>query len=533
VTGLESFSLVANETTEETLASGEIVHHRVRREIYVYRPGRVAVLYEGDDDVRHVLLSDEKLTIFSQAKNAYSETNMPPTIGDTLDKLSEDYGFNLPLADLIHPDLFNMLTAAVDDGAYVGQSRVLGKTCHHLTFDQENLDWEIWIEDGDQPVPRQVVITYHLEDGTLRYEITMPQWTAGDLPAETFELDVPADADRMDFLPHGEDEGDDLQAFLPVMPPMQSILDGQQNLYQLFGPRTTADDVRGKVVLVYFMATDGLLEGSLLPNLVDMQKRYNSSGRFAVMVSHVTDGPGRMLELCRQYNVNFPVFQQLYLPGMSVSDVPYAYLFDHNAQLAYSGYPLTLQNEARPLIMAAGPRPSPMLGDLEVAYFSREAHRLRPGEAIRSPLRSIEGKIDRDDASGAEAEAISRTVRAWIDHELAQAEALADSQPAQAAAQLQLLAKTLRGMEEADQVNELLASLQADENVEDLAQLCQYTQQFQQNLWVKGCGRTAERAQQELLGRFDSYLQREDLTSALRAEAEQQAQRVSSMLVTG
>ena len=42
----------------------------------------------------------------------------------------------------------------VETGTYVGQPVVRGVPTHHLAFTQKNIDWQLWIEDGANPVPR-------------------------------------------------------------------------------------------------------------------------------------------------------------------------------------------------------------------------------------------------------------------------------------------------------------------------------------------------------------------------------------------
>lgn len=45
-------------------------------------------------------------------------------------------------------------------GFSVGVTQVEGVRCHHFAFVEQDIDWQIWIEDGTQWVPRKLVITY-------------------------------------------------------------------------------------------------------------------------------------------------------------------------------------------------------------------------------------------------------------------------------------------------------------------------------------------------------------------------------------
>jgi hypothetical protein len=52
------------------------------------------------------------------------------------------------------------LIKGVQEARYVGMSQIADTKCHHLAFRQKLLDWQLWVEDGDKPLPRKLVITY-------------------------------------------------------------------------------------------------------------------------------------------------------------------------------------------------------------------------------------------------------------------------------------------------------------------------------------------------------------------------------------
>lgn len=54
---------------------------------------------------------------------------------------------------------FEDIQAAID----VGPSSVGGILCDHYAFRQEDVDWQLWIERSDTPLPRKLVITTRKE----------------------------------------------------------------------------------------------------------------------------------------------------------------------------------------------------------------------------------------------------------------------------------------------------------------------------------------------------------------------------------
>jgi hypothetical protein len=47
----------------------------------------------------------------------------------------------------------------VKAGVVIGTGRVAGVDCDHLGFHQDGMDWQIWIEKGERPLPRKMLVT--------------------------------------------------------------------------------------------------------------------------------------------------------------------------------------------------------------------------------------------------------------------------------------------------------------------------------------------------------------------------------------
>ena len=88
------------------------------------------------------------------------------------------------------------------DGFIVGESIVDGAPCHHLAFAQENIDFQIWIEDGPRPLPRKLLITYKTEPGSPQWAARLSAWDFNPKVSEHFfHFDTPEGAGRIDFMP--------------------------------------------------------------------------------------------------------------------------------------------------------------------------------------------------------------------------------------------------------------------------------------------------------------------------------------------
>ncbi len=64
----------------------------------------------------------------------------------------------------------------VQRGVYLGIHEAAGVPCHHLSFEQATIDWQLWIDAGTEPVPRKLVIAYKTEDEVPQYAVTIRKW---------------------------------------------------------------------------------------------------------------------------------------------------------------------------------------------------------------------------------------------------------------------------------------------------------------------------------------------------------------------
>ena len=103
----------------------------------------------------------------------------------------------LPLSDLLYGDPYPTMMGGVLYGKYLGTHLAAGASCHHLTFGQEGIEWQIWIDAGAQPLPRKLTIAYWDQPGVPQYQAVLRRWTLDPkIAAEQFVFRAPAGAKR-------------------------------------------------------------------------------------------------------------------------------------------------------------------------------------------------------------------------------------------------------------------------------------------------------------------------------------------------
>jgi hypothetical protein len=169
-------SVEAEESFDSPDAKGLRAELNNVRRITVERPGRLAVTSRGDTLTRSSWYDGRSLTILNTKLNVYVTMDAPPTIDGVFDKVAEELGVSVPLSDFFYSDPYASLMEGVVAGRHLGVHEAAGVPCQHLTFSQEGLSWQVWIESGERPLPRRLVMTYEDVPGTPRYAATLRRW---------------------------------------------------------------------------------------------------------------------------------------------------------------------------------------------------------------------------------------------------------------------------------------------------------------------------------------------------------------------
>jgi hypothetical protein len=166
------------------------------------RPNKVRGTFKGDDRSRAIYFNGEMLTLCSYSKKFYAQLPYKGTTDEALDYLHEDLGFHLAVSDILYADPYAILIENAERGYYVGVSQLPGVECDQLVFQQETVDWQIWIERGDRPFVRQLVVTYKDEPGAPQVFARFSKWQLNPLLSDrTFEFKPGKDLSQIEFLP--------------------------------------------------------------------------------------------------------------------------------------------------------------------------------------------------------------------------------------------------------------------------------------------------------------------------------------------
>lgn len=201
-----AFSLNAEVWREHVDENGQKIQFSRTVDMDVKRPDGLRLEITSPLAARGFWYDGKTLTILDRKHNWYSTTDMPATLDQAADAAT-DKGIDLPLIDLAMSDPYQNATAKVQDGKYYGLSPVLGVSCHHLAFTQDNVDWQVWIEDGPQPLIRKFVITYKNEPGSPEFTALITHWNLTDRIADSdFVFERPPGATQIEMRTDGSSD---------------------------------------------------------------------------------------------------------------------------------------------------------------------------------------------------------------------------------------------------------------------------------------------------------------------------------------
>ncbi len=168
---LKTFQVAVATTSEDVLDDGQKLQFAQATDMLVQRPNGVRIKVVGDRRERRLFFDGTSFTLWAPRVNFYASVPAPPTIHELIGQLDEKFGIELPLLDLFRWGTSESSEASITGAMNAGLSAVEGASCTQYAFRQPGLDWQIWIQNGENPLPRKLVVTTMTDEAR-------PQFTA-------------------------------------------------------------------------------------------------------------------------------------------------------------------------------------------------------------------------------------------------------------------------------------------------------------------------------------------------------------------
>ncbi|MCF6186147.1 MAG: DUF2092 domain-containing protein [Desulfobulbaceae bacterium] len=195
--GLHQFEISSQSTIETMLDSGQKIMLDYSSLTSVKRPDKLLTTRKGSSVEQSFYYDGKAFTSFDHLRNQYQVVAAPATLSAALDVALEQFELTAPGADLLYPNSYDRLSKGLIDGFYVGTSFINGIECHHLAFRNGAVDWQIWIQTGDRPLPIKYVITSRWITGAPQFSVLMKWNVKPDLSDDIFRFAPPATATKL------------------------------------------------------------------------------------------------------------------------------------------------------------------------------------------------------------------------------------------------------------------------------------------------------------------------------------------------
>ena len=195
-----AFTFHADITFDHVLPSGQKLQFSSAEEVVLQRPGRLYVEWNGDLGARLFWYDGKSVTLYDPATPFYASESGPPDIDNMLTQLLPKLNFVPPLADFLYRDPYKTVRGNIQYGFDLGQNDVNGRTCRTLAFVEKDIDWQIWVENGPQPTPCKLVITYKSQPSQPQFTAVFSDWDfAPRIDPAVFTPELPSGTQKIPF----------------------------------------------------------------------------------------------------------------------------------------------------------------------------------------------------------------------------------------------------------------------------------------------------------------------------------------------
>lgn len=211
VAGAQGLTVTVDLEYDAVQPDGQKIEFGETRRVALRRPDRLRVDAERRDGQRRGLIFDGKeLAVFDLDEGVWASVPKAGSVDDAIAYFVGDLGMRLPLHNLLSTRLPEVLAEAGGTGAaLVEEARIGGALCDHVAVRGSGLDLQVWVEQGERPLPRRIVITYKDAPGQPQFRATLSGWDLAPALSDSLFAFQPAEgAEKIPFAPRpGPGEG--------------------------------------------------------------------------------------------------------------------------------------------------------------------------------------------------------------------------------------------------------------------------------------------------------------------------------------
>ncbi|MDE1167314.1 MAG: DUF2092 domain-containing protein [Pseudomonas sp.] len=194
---LPHYALSAESATDQTLETGQVVEFHHRTDVLTVHPDKLHVSVDQGTSARQFFYDGKSFTLYDGHYGYYTNGPAPATIDALLDDIADRYGIELPLSDLFRWGPTTAKDVGISEALVIGDERLGAYTCTHYAYRQPDIDWQLWVRTGPDPLPCRLVITRRDTPELPRHSVDFNWDLKAQIPANTFTFIPPAKAQQV------------------------------------------------------------------------------------------------------------------------------------------------------------------------------------------------------------------------------------------------------------------------------------------------------------------------------------------------
>jgi hypothetical protein len=194
--GMNSFEVRSDATTETVYDGNHKIMSRASTTYSVQMPDRMTVDMQTDTSHRRIYYNGKVMSVVGMKIGKYVTFPVTGTVSQVLERGSSDFGIDFPLQDLFRWGGPSSTVVRPTSGFRVGGSTIDGVAVTQYAFRQPGVDFQIWLEDGVQALPRKLVITDMESPAQPQYVATFTWNRAPTFSADAFTF-TPRPGDKL------------------------------------------------------------------------------------------------------------------------------------------------------------------------------------------------------------------------------------------------------------------------------------------------------------------------------------------------
>jgi hypothetical protein len=181
---------------------GQRIEFGERRQILLQPPDKLRVEVERSDGEQGGVVFDGRwITAYNARDNVYARVQRPGSLDQALVYLVRDLQATMPLARMFTTGFPPYLDERAKFVTFVEERTLFEVRTDHLAARSDDVDLQLWIAKGPEPLPRRVVITYKNAPGQPQFRADLYDWSvAANADAAAFTFVPAAGAEQVNYL---------------------------------------------------------------------------------------------------------------------------------------------------------------------------------------------------------------------------------------------------------------------------------------------------------------------------------------------